>query len=307
MLNIHKKIEALLGLWLRQQPLSGADAALGAAAASAVYRMDENQTTAKNVAEAFDWQTWSGRLPWSATPSETVLTAGSWHYLLNVKGTSAVKDKVKAGIATMVDRAFEQEGAYGGMFGGPGNPWDYSWGSNRSQGSYGANLFMAAKLGAIGGRTALQVTTLAQKYAHYLMGLNPLNMVYMTNMAAYGGEHSSFQIFHGWFSISGSDGDHGNPDYNGKPTGVIEPLYPYYPDDTQTSTYGPAPGLVPGGPNGGYSGGYTIPKIGYPAYAYRDFSTSWDDGQALSWEITEPMQAYQGPAVLLFSFIMRPK
>jgi hypothetical protein len=133
-------------------------------------------------------------------------------------------------------------------------------------------------------------------------------MVYLTNMAAYGGEHSSFQLYHGWFSFTGDDGDHGNADYNGRPTAVVEPLYPYYPDDTQTSTWGPAPGLVPGGPNMDYGGDYDIPNRSFPAYAYRDWSVgcAWDGSTcaSASWEITEPMCAYQGPVVLLLSFVM---
>ena len=67
-----------------------------------------------------------------------------------------------------------------------------------------------------------------------------------------------------------------NGRYNGKPAAVVEPRYPYYPDDAQTSTFGPAPGLVPGGPNAYYSGSYTIPLQARPAYAYRDFSVGCD-------------------------------
>jgi hypothetical protein len=136
-------------------------------------------------------------------------------------------------------------------------------------------------------------------------------MVYLTNMAAYGGEHSSFQLYHGWFSYTAGDGDHGNADYNGKPALLEEPLYPYHAEDTQTSVYGPAPGLVPGGPNSYYSCAYDLPGSDRPAYAYRDFSVGcdWDDAafacRACSWEITEPMAAYQGPFVLLVSFFMQ--
>ena len=65
---------------------------------------------------------------------------------------------------------------------------------------------------------------------------------------------------------------------------------------------------MPGGPNPYYSGSYDIPNIGLPAYAYRDFSVGcdWDGAtcRAASWEITEPMAAYQGPFVLLASFMM---
>jgi hypothetical protein len=285
--------------WLADHQGSGAGADLVAAAASAVHRMDPTQATAGAAADA----AWSGDV-FGVTPAHNVLTAGAWHYLLDPGASAGVKAGVRAGIGRMLDGVYSEEGAYGGLFGGHGNGWDYSWGSNRAQGSYGSFLFMAARLGALSSHTSAEVTHLARKYAHYLMGLNPLNMVYMTSMAAYGGEHSSFQIYHGWFSVDGADGDHGNPRYNGKPDGVFEPLYPYYPDDRQTSTYGPAPGLVPGGPNFYYSGAYAIPNREFPAYAYRDFSTAWDDGRALSWEITEPMQAYQGPVVLLLSFLM---
>jgi hypothetical protein len=152
------------------------------------------------------------------------------------------------------------------------------------------------------------VLALAVKHVHYMLGLNPLNMVYMTNMAAYGGEHSSFQIFHSWFSFTVNDGDDGNTTYNGKPESVVEPLYPYNPSDAATSTYGPAPGLVPGGPNWYYDGTYVIPDRTYPAYAYRDFSVGcgWNGSvcTASSWELTEPDVGYQGAMVLLTSFVM---
>jgi hypothetical protein len=175
------------------------------------------------------------------------------------------------------------------MFGGPGNGWDWSWGSNRSQALYGANLYMAAQQGIYGSHTQAELATLAQKHLHYMLGLNPLNMVYLTNMDAYGGEHSSFHIFHSWFSFTVNDGDHGNTTYSGKPQSVTEPLYPYYVDDNQVSTYGPAPGLV-------------------PAYAYRDFSVGcgWNGSicTAASWELTEPDVSYQGAMVLLASFAM---
>ena len=143
-----------------------------------------------------------------------------------------------------------------------------------------------------------------------MLGLNPVNMVYMTNMAAYGGEHSSFQIYHGWFSYEDGGSADGNDLYNGMPTNVDEPLYPYYVDDDQTSAFGPAPGLMPGGPNMYYSGAYMIQGIDAPATAYRDWSTGcdWSAEQGIclsaSWEITEPMAAYQGPFVLLLSFVM---
>jgi hypothetical protein len=208
----------------------------------------------------------------------------------------------------IVGGAFEEAGAYGGMFGGPGNGWEYAWGSNRNQSQYGANLMLAAHFGVLDGHSEGEVTELAERHLHAMLGLNPLSMVYLSNMAAYGAEHSSFQIYHSWFSVTDADGDHGNATYNGLPMGVDEPLYPYYPDDDQRSMFGPAPGIVPGGPNFYYSGGYTIPNRDRPAYAYRDFSVGceWNGSScnASGWEITEPSLSYQGPFVLLVSFFM---
>jgi hypothetical protein len=64
-----------------------------------------------------------------------------------------------------------------------------------------------------------------------------------------------------------------------------------------------------GGPNYYYDAQYVIPNRNAPSYAYRDFSVGCDwDGQqcrAASWEITEPMAAYQGPFVFLVSFFMK--
>jgi hypothetical protein len=295
--------------WLAGQTLGGAENQLKAAAASAVFRMDPTQASARAFADAFPWDTWDGMFPNSLTPSEGTLSTGAWHYLMNASGTASVKTKIQTAVGQgLVDPAFTVDGPYGGMFGDSGNGWEWSWGSNRSQALYGANLFMAARLGVLGSHTHAEVVALAEKHLHYLLGLNPLNMVYLTNMAAYGGEHSSFHIFHSWFSFTVNDGDHGNTTYSGKPSSVTEPLYPYYASDAETSTYGPAPGLMPGGPNWYYDGTYTIPNRTYPAYAYRDFSVGcgWNGSicTAASWELTEPDVGYQGPLVLLTSFVM---
>jgi len=296
--------------WLDGFSPSGAvERRLKGAAAAAVCRMDPGQISARAHADAFPFDSWDGLLPYDVTPSENVIAAGAWHTLLDPSAPQATKTRAGDGVrAALVERAFDQAGIYGGMFGNTNDGWNWGWGSNRAQASYGANLMMAAHFDILGGHTRAEVEFLAQKHFHFLLGLNPLNMLYMTNMAAYRGEHSSFQIYHSWFSFNINDGDHGNPLYNGLPQGVIEPLYPYYPDDDQTSQFGPPPGIVPGGPNWYYGGFYDIPNRDRPAYAYRDFSVGcdWDGGQCLacSWEITEPMAAYQGPFVLLASFMM---
>ena len=68
-----------------------------------------------------------------------MLSLGAWHVLMNDAAAGEVKAAVRTGVErALLDPAFEEDGAYGGMRGGPGNGWDYSWGSNRAQASYGA-------------------------------------------------------------------------------------------------------------------------------------------------------------------------
>lgn len=307
--NGYASAAALGWTWLAARTLTGAEQHLKAAAAAAVHRMDPTITSAATLADAFPWDTFDGQLPFQATPAESVMSTGAFHLLLSATAATATKNKARTGLATgIVTRAFQQAGPYGGLFGAPGNNWDTGWGSNRNQAMYGSHLLMAARLGVLSGRTQAELEAQGQRYLHYLLGRNPLNMLYLTNMARYGGEHSSYQMYHGWFSYSGGDGDHGNATYNGKPVSVVEPQYPYHPADTQTSTYGPAPGFLVGGPNPAYSGTYPIPNLTRPSYAYRDFSVgcAWNGNAcaAASWEITEPMDAYQGPLVLLLSLVM---
>jgi Glycosyl hydrolase family 9./N-terminal ig-like domain of cellulase. len=276
------------------------------AAAAAVHRLDPANTSARGVVEAFDWEAWRQSLG-SATPAEHLVAETAWHCLADPATDERLRATIRRGLNTLVERTLDQAGDYGGLYGDANNGWDWSWGSNRTQSVYGAILLMAAHFGATGGRSRAEVEEHGRRYFHYLLGLNPLNMVYLTNMAAYGGEHSSFQIYHGWFSHDGGR-DRGNADYNGKPKSVFEPLYPYDPDDRQVSRFGPAPGLMPGGPNWYYSGSYAIANRHNPAYAYRDWSVGcdWDGARcrSASWEITEPAVGYQGWFLLLASFMM---
>lgn len=299
--------------WLSgKTPGNAAERRLELAAAAAVWRLDSTQTSAATFVKSFAWSTWDGLLPYSVTPAESVITVAAWNTLLNSAADSTLLATIRAAAGRVViSRDWEQRGVYGGMFGSASGGWDFSWGSNRNASMYGANLLAAVHFGILAGHTEAEVRTQGLAYLHYMLGLNPKAMVYLTNMAAYGGEHSSFQLYHGWFSYTGGDGDHGSATYNGKPKSVVEPLYPYYVDDSQTSTYGPAPGLVPGGPNFGYSGTYVIPDRAYPAYAYRDWSVGcgWDGSKcaSASWEITEPDVGYQGAFVFLVSFAMSAK
>ncbi|NIR96290.1 MAG: hypothetical protein GWO08_22445, partial [Gammaproteobacteria bacterium] len=77
--------------------------------------------------------------------------------------------------------------------------WAYHWGSNLPRAATGIFLLNAVKLGETGSHSVQETQQHAQDFLHFFHGQNPLNMVYLTNMASYGGEHSSFQFYHAWY------------------------------------------------------------------------------------------------------------
>jgi hypothetical protein len=119
----------------------------------------------------------------------------------------------------------------------------------------------------------------AEEMVHYYHGVNPFNLVYLTNMSAYGAEKSASEIYHSWFR-DGSDWD-----------------------NIQSPKGGPAPGYVPGGPNKDYKNGngtcLLAPPCNQPRQkAYREWNTSWPEN---SWEVTEPGIYYQSAYIKMLS------
>ena len=225
------------------------------------------------------------------------------------QATPIVVSAMKAAIGRRVDDVFASDDLYRN-----GMPIDsYHWGSNSVRAAYGVFLLDAAQLGATGSHSVTECRGHALDFLHYLHGQNPLSMVYLTNMAAHGGEHSSWQFFHNWFGQSQSA--HSRAKHVGKPSSIREPHYPYFRGtdnhgirDDKTSLFGPAPGFVPGGPYRGYSGDSTPPGgASYPNLFYRDWNdqTVWT---ARTWEITESSIGYQGPYVaLVAAFLNAPE
>lgn len=145
----------------------------------------------------------------------------------------------------------------------------YHWGSNMVKANTGsANL----TIGEItGGRER------ALGHLHYFHGVNPLSMVYLTNMTEYGAERSAGSLFHFWF---------------GERTAF---------DVGAGSDIGVAPGYLVGGPNAFYSGSH-VPPAGQPALkSYRDWSSY---GSEPSWEVTEPAIYYQAAYVRLLAAVL---
>jgi len=171
---------------------------------------------------------------------------------------------------------------------------DYVWGSNSTKANQGL-MFLDIPLYGVDASLNGEARRAAERYLHYLHGVNPLQMVYLSNMYAYGADQGVNEFYHSWFT----DGS---------------PLW----DRVGTSTYGPAPGFLTGGPNPQYDWdgccpnscgsaennalcGSTPPSppYGQPAQkSYLDFNTSWPLD---SWSVTENSNGYQVAYIRLLS------
>ena len=175
---------------------------------------------------------------------------------------------------------------------------DYTWGSNSVKSLVG-NQFAAVVSRRLDAASNADMTRAASRYVHYLHGTNPLSLVYLTNMYAYGAESCANEMFHTWFADGSAMWDRAG-----------------------TSTYGPPPGYLTGGPNPSYDwdaccpsgcGGTAnnavctstpiSPPKGQPAQkAYKDFNTPWPLN---SWSVTEPSDGYQIAYIRLLSKFVR--
>ncbi len=173
---------------------------------------------------------------------------------------------------------------------GDGN---YVWGSNQVKSKEGIALFDMITHG-LNPSQQPEFRVAALEYLHYLHGVNPLALCYLTNMGGFGAENSAREMYHAWF------GD-----------GTVW-------DNASTSPKGPAPGYLTGGPNKYYSVDGCCPNncgsaqnnalcatatlqppLGQPAMkSYKDWNTSWPQN---SWQITEPAIYYQAAYVRLLS------
>ncbi|MCK9522620.1 MAG: glycoside hydrolase family 9 protein [Proteobacteria bacterium] len=175
---------------------------------------------------------------------------------------------------------------------------DYTWGSNSTKSRQGS-MYMAVPIYDLLPARQNDARRAAAHYLHYLHGVNPQAMVYLSNMYEFGAEKSANEFFHSWFVDQ-------------------SPLW----DRVGVSTYGPAPGFLTGGPNPSYDvdgccpnncGGAdnnarcTSESISPPAgqpdqKSYKDFNTSWPLN---SWSVTENSNGYQVQYIRLLANFAR--
>ncbi|MFK7954389.1 MAG: glycoside hydrolase family 9 protein [Ekhidna sp.] len=149
----------------------------------------------------------------------------------------------------------------------------YHWGSNMAKANYGIMNYDPIRLG-IDVVNWFDYTDRALGAVNYFHGVNPLGIVYLTNMYEYGAEQSANEMYHHWFG-----------------QGEFE--------NALTSKNGPAPGFFMGGPNQNYSGDGGI-AAGPPMKAYLDDVKP----NVPTYEIIEPAIYYQASYIkLLANFI----
>ncbi len=154
--------------------------------------------------------------------------------------------------------------------------WAYYWGSSQSKADF-ANLNIIIDKYDFVSTTDDTYKKKVQEMIHYFHGVNPQNLVYLSNMYDFGAEKSVNEIYHTWFA----DGS----------------IY----DNALTSTSGPAPGYVTGGPNKDYTYNGLNPPFGQPAQkAYLEFNPS--SVPENSWEITEPAIYYQAAFIRMLAY-----
>lgn len=178
----------------------------------------------------------------------------------------------------------------------------YTWGSNSGK-AMQARLFQLTAMYTHDEGVKSRALAAAIEYAHYIHGVNPLGLVYLTNMSAAGAEHSADTMFHAWFA-------------EGTRWSKVGP-----------GLAGPAPGFLVGGPNPSYSidgcckssskgwnacgsisasmiceRNYAPPSAQPPQKAYLQFNTSWP---ANSWAVTEPSTGYQAYYIRLLASFAR--
>lgn len=165
---------------------------------------------------------------------------------------------------------FNQEDLYRANM--PG--WAFHWGSNQQIANFG-NLALMVRRYNIDVTNNAAFLQKATEQIHYFHGVNPNNLVYLTNMYSLGGEQCANEMYHTWFN----DGT----------------IY----DHALNSPNGPAPGYLTGGPNKDFTINSLSPPYNQPFQkSYLDFNTGFPMN---SWEITEPAIYYQSAYIQLLS------
>jgi len=203
-------------------------------------------------------------------------------YLAASYGSASIKNAIKNSFASAFAKPISDCNHFGNGYLGDGYRayiFHYQWGSNKIKADYGLTYY---KWNIVD--PGANYKDVAEDYLHYIHGVNPFNMVYLTNMNGYGASKSTTAIYHDWFS--------------------------------ENSAISPAPGYMPGGPNKDYTldeccpsscgspannsrcNSIEVPKNQPQAKMYKEMNHGWPIN---SWQITEPSDGYQTSYIALLS------
>jgi len=204
-------------------------------------------------------------------------------YINDPRGNQTLKNDIRTRMRTAFAKADDFNGTNGYATDGyRAFIKDYNWGSNKAKADYGMTFYKWNTVDA--SINAQDFKDRAEGYLHYIHGVNPFNMVYLTNMERYGASRSQRVFYHSWF------------------------------EDEKNIV--PAPGFLPGGPNASYKLDGCCPSgcgsannnarcnlipipTGLPsAKMYVETGIGWPIN---SWEITENSNGYQLAYIRLLS------
>lgn len=155
------------------------------------------------------------------------------------------------------------------------NPNAYHWGSNHVRGAYGHIAATAARYGGLPEHDRARMGQRAMNLLHSFHGVNPLTVVYLSNMGSLGAELSVQRIYHSRYNF-------GTPFESNPPPGYV--------------VGGPNQNF--GGRNGDAPGDVEWIKTQPRAKAYGDFNHGWPKA---SWELSEPAIYYQASYIRLLA------
>lgn len=158
----------------------------------------------------------------------------------------------------------------------------HSWGSNRAKSQAGNVLMSMITSGLATPEERPYYRNAASGFLHYLHGVNPLSLVYLSNMQRYGAELSIAEFYHLWFRDRS--------------------LW-----DNAYSSFGPPPGFLVGGVNMNYSqSGVYIGDVKKTSHLVKNQPTlkkfkAWNTVEDAAYELTENSITYQAAYIRLLS------
>jgi endoglucanase len=165
----------------------------------------------------------------------------------------------------------------------------FHWASNNARASAANTNYDLVQYELVSSAERAAFAERAADLLHWFHGVNAMQLVYLTNMYADGGDACADETYHAWFKDGHAKWD-----------------------NARTSELGPAPGYLTGGPNLQYCGWQNpaehacakSPLRRQPAEkAYLDGNRGYEPESAFdkSWELTEPAIYYQASYVRLVS------